>query len=304
MKVPRSLVAIVALASSVILRADVATAQARERAMYVSVVDADDNPIEGLNAAAFTIREDGVAREVLRVVPASDPMQIALLVDNSAASAPSLTSLRQALVRFVTAMTEPIEGGGMNEIAVITLADRPTIAANYTTSREALVKAVNSIFAQTGSAAYLLDAIVETSQGLSRRSAQRPVLVSITTEGPDYSSRHREQALEALNRFGGIFDAIILGPAGTDLSDEARDRAIVLSQGTDDHGGRDDILLTAMALPDRLDRLAHELRSQYKVTYSHPDTLIPPDHVTVSATDPAQKAYGAPAVEPESRGRR
>ena len=101
-----------------------------------------------------------------------------------------------------------------------------------------------------------MDAVVETSQGLVRRSAMRPVIVSITTEGPEYSTRRREQALEALNRLGGVFDALIVGPSATDLSDEGRDRSIVLGQGTTEHGGHRDILLTPMALPDKLAQLA------------------------------------------------
>jgi hypothetical protein len=304
MKLARPLLAAAVLCSSVTLPSAIASAQTRERVVYASVVDNNDNPVEGLNASSFVIREDDVAREVLRVLPATEPMQIALLVDNSAAVASAITPLRQALTRFVTVLTEPIEGGGMNELAVITLADRPTIAANYTTSREVLLKAVNSIFPQSASAAYLLDGIVETSQGLVRRGATRPVLVTVTTEGPDYSSRNRQQALAALDRMGGIYDAIILGPAANDLSDEGRDRAIVLAQGSADHGGRQDILLTSMALPDRLDQLARELRSQYRIVYARPDTLIPPNSVTVSTTDPKLKAYGAPAADANNEERR
>jgi hypothetical protein len=304
MKVRRAFVAIVAVGSCLLLQPGAAAAQAIERALYVSVLDSGGQPVEGLNESAFVVREDGVAREVLRVVPASDPMQIALLVDNSAAASSSIIPLRQGLTRFITAMTEPIEGGGMNQIALITLAERPTIAADYTTDREALLKAVNTIFPQTGSAAYLLDALVEIGQGLARQNAMRPVIVSVTTEGPDYSSRNRQQALAALDRAGGTYQAIVLGPAGSDLSDEARDRAIVLAQGTEAHGGQQDILLTNMSLPNRLEALAKELRSQYKVVYARPDTLIPPEEVTVAAADRQMKAFGTPMKEPAGRGRR
>jgi len=304
MMLTRSIVAVGVLCSCVLLHPIAAAAQAREHAIYASVVDDKGNPVEGLNAAAFVVREDGVAREVLRAVPADEPMQIALLVDNSAAAARMITPLRQALTRFITTMTEPLPGGGMNELAIVTLAGRPTIAANYTSNRQTLLDAANRIFSDSNSAAYLLDGIVETSQGLQRRSAMRPVMISITTEGPDYSSRRREQALEALDRVGGVFDALIIGPSGTDLSEEGRDRSIVLGQGTMDHGGHRDILLTAMSLPDKLGQFARELSNQYKLVYSRPDTLIPPDEITVSAADPDQTAYGVPVKEAEARGGR
>jgi hypothetical protein len=300
----RAIVAVGVVVSCVLLHPQPAAAQAREHAIYASVLDDKGNPVEGLNAAGFVVREDDVTREVLRVVPADEPMQIALIVDNSAAAESMITQLRQALARFITTMTEPLPGGGRNELAIITIASRPTIAANYTSDRKTLLDAANRIFADTSSAAYLLDALVETSQGLQRRGAMRPVMISITTEGRDFSSRRREQALDALDRAGGIFDAIIVGPSATDLTDEGRDRSIVLGQGTIENGGHRDILLTSMSLPDRLGKLADELSHQYKVVYSRPETLIPPDEITISAADPNQTAYGVPVKEADARGGR
>ena len=55
--------------------------------MYVSVLDKAGAPVPDLGPADFIVREDNVAREVLRVAPATDPMQIAILVDNSQAAA-------------------------------------------------------------------------------------------------------------------------------------------------------------------------------------------------------------------------
>lgn len=304
MKMTRSPVMVGVLGCAVLLTPALASAQALERAVYASVIDREGDPVEGLNTSAFVVREDGVAREVLRVVPASEPMQIAVLVDNSSAATQMITMLRQGLTRFITAMTEPIDGGGMHELAIITLASRPTIAVNYTTDREALLAGANRIFPETDSATYLLDALVEASQGLVRRSAMRPVIVSITTDGLEFSTRNRQQALDALDRVGGVYDAIVLGPEGSNLSDEARDREIVLAQGTENHGGHREILLTPMALPDQFGELAAELRNQYKVTYARPQTLIPPDKVTVAAADPALKAYGVPVKEADQRGGR
>ena len=36
----------------------------------------------------------------------------------------------------------------------------------------------------SGSGTYLLDGLIETSQGLTKRGSPRPVIVAITTEGP------------------------------------------------------------------------------------------------------------------------
>src|SRR6266513_1628176 len=80
------------------------TAQAIERSMYVSVVNEAGAPVPGLGPADFVVREDNVAREVLRVVPAREPMQIAVLIDTSRVARDNVTYMRTALPPFVTAL--------------------------------------------------------------------------------------------------------------------------------------------------------------------------------------------------------
>jgi hypothetical protein len=63
-------------------------------------------------------RKDGVAK-VPRV--SSNRTRIALLVDNSTAASDEITFLREGLSKFVATMAPG------NNVAVIALADRPTI---------------------------------------------------------------------------------------------------------------------------------------------------------------------------------
>ena len=51
----------------------------------------------------------------------------------------------------------------------------------------------------------------------------------------------------------------------------------------------------AHGLDGAMEKLAKELRSQYKVVYSRPESLIPPDKVTVSAGKPGLTVRGAEA---------
>jgi hypothetical protein len=47
-----------------------------------------------------------------------------------------------------------------------------------------------------------------------------------------------------------------------------------------------------MALSARLKQLADELTHEYRVTYARPQSLIPPEHVTVAARKPGMTARG------------
>ena len=76
---------------------------------------------------------------------------------------------------------------------------------------------------------------------------------------------------------------------------------MVLDEGPRETGGRREELLTSMALADQLTQLADELTHQYKVTYARPQSLIPPERVTVSAAKPGVIARGTLIKEEKGR---
>lgn len=267
-----------------------AAQDSRERGMFVSVLDDKGLPATDLTADQFVVREDGIRREVLRIRRATDPIDIALLVDNSQAMSRFTNDLRTALLSFVQQMS------GKNPTAIITFADRPTIATDYVVDMARLTRDVQRVFPQPASGAYLLDAIVEVCQGIRVRQPGRAAIVAVLTEGPEFSNRHYTTVLDSLRDSGAKFDALVvsIGADADVMSDGGRNRAIVLDQGTRLAGGQRVDLLTSMALGDSLKRLGAELSNQYLVTYSRPESLIPPDKIEVSVTRPGLVARGTP----------
>jgi hypothetical protein len=148
---------------------------------------------------------------------------------------------------------------------------------------------------------YLLDAIVESSQGLKKREAARPVLIGIATSGVEYSNRYHDQVIDSLKTIGAAFYMLPLGRPDTSLSVESRERAIVYDEGTRVTGGYQEQLLTGMALGPKLLQLADQLKHQYRVTYSRPESLIPPEKITVSAAKAGLTARGTPIKESQGR---
>jgi hypothetical protein len=284
----RAFAGIVLLGIAAILFSAAPGAQAIQRSMYVSVLNEADAPVSDLGPSDFLVREDNVAREVLRVTPADEPMQIAVLVDNSQAARDYIRDICAGLESFIDEMTS----GTRDEISIIALAERPTILAEASSDRVKIMKGVNRIFEQRGSGNYLLDGIIEVSRGFKKREAPRPVIVAISTEGPEFSSRRYEDVLKPLHDDGAALHAIVLGLPSNDISEDARNRAAVLDEGPGTSGGRRSSLLATSALPGELRRLAAELTHQYRITYARPQSLLPPERVTVSATHPGWTARG------------
>jgi len=265
-----------------------AHAQAVPRSMYVSALDEAGAPVADLGPSDFLVREDKAQREVLRVAPADEPMQLAVLVDNTQAARNYIGDIRNGLDGFVTEMTN----GMKNELSLTALAERPTVLASPSIDRAQIMKGVYRIFEQRQSGSYLLDALIEVSKGFSKREARRPVIVVITTEGPEFSSRRYEDVLKPLHEVGAALHVLVLGPPSNSIDEDARNRSAVLDEGPRTTGGRREMLLASSALPGSLKKLATELKRQYLVTYARPQTLIPPESVTVSATRPGLTARG------------
>ena len=285
----RLVVAALSLAACALAWTPALDAQAIQRALYVSALTDAGAPVANLGPADFIVREDNLAREILKVEPATEPMQIAVLVDTSQGARDDISHLRTALPPFLTALTT---GEIRNEVAIIAIGERPTVYTNYTVNQAELKKGVDRIWSIQGSGTYLLDGLIEVGQGFKKRGAQRPVIVAILSEGPELSNRQHEQVLDALKNNAAAFHAITLGRPSTSLSDEARERDTVLDQGPRATGGRREELLTPMALAAKLTQLADELTHQYKVTYARPQSLIPPERVTVAAAKPGLTVRG------------
>ncbi|HUP41281.1 MAG TPA: VWA domain-containing protein [Vicinamibacterales bacterium] len=257
-----------------------AFAQADERVIYTSVVDRDGAPVLDLTVKDFVVREDGQAREVLRVARDNDPLQIALLVDNSVSMRPRLTLLRKAVTAFIEATRADVQ------LALITLAERPTILVGYTTDRVALRKAADGMFAYEA-ASYLLDGIAETSQGLSKRTMWRSAIAVITGVGPEMSYR---QYTEVLRFFRAGAASLHIVQVGSGLGGQGRE--IVVSKGTSETGGRFDEVLLPTSLELKSRQMATELSNQYRVTYARPSRLLPPSKTEVSVRRTDLKARG------------
>jgi VWFA-related protein len=255
--------------------------EARNQTVYVSVLGPKNARVTGLSAADFTVREDNAPREVLKAEIATDPMQIVLIVDDSQAATDALQPLREGLTAFVDKLN------GHGEIGIVTSGDRATSLVGSTTAGPALKTGINRIFARPGAGAYLLDSVMDVSQGFQRRKAERPVIVALTMEGgPEYSNLQYQTVLKQLEASGAALHVLSVGTPSSSMSDEMRNRGQLIAEGTERTGGRRDQILTPSGITEALPRVADELLNQYAVTYGRPEMLIPPEKLEVKVSRP------------------
>jgi hypothetical protein len=256
--------------------------ETRERHIVVSAVNDREQPVRELTAADFIVREDDIAREVLRVGPASPASDVALLVDDGQASRNLITELRQGLTSFTRQL---LAASPDVQIAFSTFGERPTHIVDYTNSPIVLSKGVERLFSRTGAGAYFLEAIIEVCQRLKKRESARPVIVAFVNEGgPEFSNLTNDRIREALQGVGASLWAVTLDDNAPDqLSREARERAIVLGDVTRISGGLNKPILTRQAIESAFKTIATLLTSQYDITYGRPESLIPPTRLEVTA---------------------
>lgn len=276
----------------------------RERTIYVSAVDEKGEPVPGLGPDAFIVREDNQRREILRVSRASgDPLDIAVLVDNSAAASDEVTFIREGLTAFISAMLGPAGGTAKEDagtpidarIAIVALADRPTVFVEYTADRKRLAEGVGRIFSMSSTGATLLDGIAETSRGLRSREAPRAVILPIVTDGVEFTNRYSKDVVSELRTAGAALHMVTIGRFLHEEEHGIRERSFLLDEGPRRSGGQRISLLAPHGLTPALERLARELSSQYKVVYGRPDSPFTPDDFEIRSARDGITMRAAPA---------
>jgi VWFA-related protein len=262
---------ILALVASIRLRA-----QSDEWIVYAGVVDRTGAPVMGLSSADFVVREDGVAREILRVSPATDSLRIAVLIDTSQEMRNELIDLRQGLRGFVNDIDR------RHEVSLMGFGGPPTVLVDYTRDLKRLETAIARLIARPGTGSYLLSAIIDTSRSMRKRRDLRRVMVIVTTQGPEFSEIGYQTVLEYVKESGAPMHSYVLLRDGISPTDPAAQEVeMTLAVGTRMTGGRREDLLSAMVMTPRLQSLATELNHQYQVVYARPKTLIPPKTIDV-----------------------
>jgi VWFA-related protein len=270
---------------------DAASLAVREgiaRKIYVTVVDDKGAAPSDLTPQDVEVKEDGTARTVLAVGPATDPMQIVLLIDDSGRG---INDVREGVAGFVRIVQRTAE------IAIVSTAKQNTVLVDFTSDPGALMNGVGRLTTRTTTGGYQLEAIRESALTLMRRSAPRPVIVVLAFEGTEYSSLAPKMVLDDLRRSGALVHVVAVGKPSTktmtswnqrptdsihEALDETIARSTVFAEAPRRSGGRLEQVGPATGIPNRLATIAYELRDQLVVTYGRAQSAKPAEKIEVS----------------------
>ena len=249
----------------------------------VSVMRSGEPVVDGLAAADFTIKEDGVAQSITLFEHETVPLSVCIAVDVSSSMSQVPTGLVAAAISSVSA-----ELAESDELTLITFAQTSQVLVPWSSPAAAARLNLTAEIAGTTS---LNDAARGALAMLE--SARNPrAVVLLITDGFDTSSRTRLQdvvksrrqsealvyaftvapdpAATRVERFGTDVSAV---PGSPPLMAPRADNISTVSELVGDSGGTSYLLTNAADAPRSARRFVNELRHQYTLGYTPATTF-------------------------------
>jgi Ca-activated chloride channel family protein len=230
--------------------------------MLVTVRDAMGEPVRELTREDFKVTDNGVPQELAVFERHTDqPLSVALLIDSSASTLGQGQYVRNAVRRFLGAVTA--EGNPADAVAAYAFNDEVTELTGFTRRADRLTERMAKIKPQGGTALY--DAIYLASEDLGRREGRRVMVV--LSDGGDTVSRVRfHGALEALHGINAVCYAILVVPVAAEAGRNTggENALITLSTWT---GGKLFFPADPASLEQALSDILKDLRTQYLLGY-------------------------------------
>jgi VWFA-related protein len=232
------------------------------RAFTLSFVDDKGVEVADLGVQDVAVLENGVTRDITSFKPDARPLAVAILLDSSAAVAPSY---RLNLVDAVLGLISRFPEG--TRYALWTTGDRPTRIVELTSDKGLAGGALRRVAPQGGNT--MLDALAEASAELAKaaREDERRLVFAITAAGPELSSRDKLRTVEETTRSRVWLLAVEIDDSESDL-DARTNLGYALDRLASTSGGRYDVVLSPMAVDGALRRLWAVVRGSYRLAYA------------------------------------
>ncbi|MCL4297861.1 MAG: FHA domain-containing protein [Anaerolineae bacterium] len=232
----------------------------------VSVLDQAGQPVSGLTAADFTLSENNfpIDQQLLTLSPATDPLNVTLLIDTSSRMAqPGPTGVRalDTAKDAATAFVETLKDG--DQVAVYAFDSQARRQQEFTYDHNlAIDQGINRLDVSHAETACLPDALLQIIDSLAATPPGSRLIIVLTGSPINETCPGAtvDQVLEAATT-GGNPTSIFVAGFGRDLNQEE------LARLSDGSGGRTLLAPDSTGMPGLLTAITTQLHSQYKLSY-------------------------------------
>lgn len=247
-----------------------------------SVTDRNGRAIGGMSESDFAVFENGIEREVKKVVPTQEPFNLVLLLDVSGSVEERIDFIRKAARDFLNTVSP------QDRIAIISFRDDIQVISDFTTDRRTLSRKLDEI--RAGGATAMYDALgFVLSDTLKQLRGERTAIV-ILSDGDDNKSFVPFPAiLEATIESGALIYPLYVPsglvpessvPRPEITIDPLRTRYLTLTTRAEEEGRKLAAVSGGVYYPIRhiaelqraYDDVVQQLRTAYTITYASNST--------------------------------
>ena len=275
----------------------------------VTILDAAGRPLDSFTREHFKLLDEAVSRPIENFVLDATPLHIVLMLDCSASVQSEIEKIKDSAYQFATSF------GREDQFALITFSDKVRVVQRWTNSRRRIRKALGKLKAGYRTALY--DALAGSAVELLQRVAGKRVIIVLTDGLDNESQASYEKVVENLIRqnislyivsrtrlvgpevakserveFLNRVMKNVLGEDGDFVDAFFKEKEAALIQLAQATGGRALFPKRLEELASGYRQLAHELKTQYVLTFRPPDVSSKAFRtIRVICTEPVTKMY-------------
>jgi Ca-activated chloride channel family protein len=249
----------------------------------VTVTDAMNRFVLGLDRKNFHVLEDGVEQKITHFSGEDSPLSVGLVFDESGSMDYKLRTAREAVGYFLKTMN------AADESFLIEFSDAAKLSLGFSSQFDKIPSVLEA--ARPGGLTAMIDAVEIALHEMKDAKNPRKAII-IISDGGDNNSKYTAAEVESLVRQAdvqvyamGVFEPELrLGLSAEEISGPR-----LLSEMANQTGGRAFSAVVASDLPSVAARIAVELRNEYVLAYS-PDNQSKDGkyrHLEVKVTAPA-----------------
>lgn len=230
--------------------------------ILATVKDAGGALVGSLEKKDFEVRDNGVAQQIAVFERQTDqPLNVAVLIDNSGSTAKDLKFETESVTRFLRALLR--EGNPEDAVALYSFNWEIVKQNGFTRNVAAVEKSLRALRGEAGTSLY--DAILLASRDIEDRRG-RKVLVIVTDGGDTTSHADFQRAAEAAQLADAVIYPVLIVPitndAGRNVGGENALTTFSLRTG-----GRVFQASLGTVLDQSFDEILRDLRTQYLLAF-------------------------------------